>query len=160
MSRKPMMTIKEMADMVGVDKQKIYRFIKKNRIKNCINEALQKSNVKHYDEAVQRLVIHEFSDKKPHHEALHESHQNHINEAVFDALLKQFEALQKELDHKNQQIENLHSLLNHEQQLRMVVEQKLLPNISSVEEEKTENNSPISSDTEEQTQKKWWQFWK
>lgn len=59
MANERYMTIKEMAEMVGIDKQKVYRFIKKNHI----NEA--------------------------HHEAHHEALQNHINEALFEALLNE-----------------------------------------------------------------------
>lgn len=53
-----MKTIREIANELGVDKQKVYRFIKQNHI----NEA--------------------------HHEAHHEAHQNRINEAVFDAVIE------------------------------------------------------------------------
>lgn len=65
-------TIKEMADELGVSKQKVYRFIKKNHITTS-SEAHQ---VMWYDEAVQTLVNTHFlpSDtvgtaSKPHHEA-------------------------------------------------------------------------------------------
>lgn len=41
-----MKTIKQISDELGVDKQKVYRYIKKNHIKEvhqeCIGEALQK----------------------------------------------------------------------------------------------------------------------
>lgn len=46
-------TIKEIADELGVDKQKVYRFIKQNHI----NEALQRSGVKYYDEAAFDAVV-------------------------------------------------------------------------------------------------------
>lgn len=58
-----MKTIREIANELGVDKQKVYRFIK----------------------------------------------QNHINEAVFDAVI---EMLQKELEIKNEQIKELNERLS------------------------------------------------
>jgi hypothetical protein len=53
--------------------------------------------------------------------------------------------LQRELDAKNEQIAHLQKLLDQEQQLRMVTEQKLL----QIEDKKEQ----------EETKKKW-KFWK
>ena len=55
--------------------------------------------------------------------------------------------LEKELSAKNEQIAHLQKLLDQEQQLRMISEQKLL----QIEEDKT---------VEEGQKKKKWQFWK
>lgn len=44
---------------------------------------------------------------------------------VEDMLLKQIEILQDEIKIKNDQIEQLHKLLDQEQQLRMIQEQKM-----------------------------------
>lgn len=55
--------------------------------------------------------------------------------------------LEKELSAKNEQIAHLQKLLDQEQQLRMISEQKLL----QIEEDKT---------VEEVQKKKKWQFWK
>ena len=46
-----MKTIREIANELGVDKQKVYRFIKQNHINEAHHEALQRSGVKYYDEA-------------------------------------------------------------------------------------------------------------
>jgi len=65
---------------------------------------------------------------------------------VEDMLLKQIEILQQEIKIKNEQIEQLHKLLDQEQQLRMVSEQKKLEIEDSNSEQK-------------EVKKKWWQFW-
>lgn len=65
---------------------------------------------------------------------------------VEDMLLKQIEILQDEIKIKNDQIEQLHKLLDQEQQLRMIQEQKIL----QIEESNSE---------QKETKKKWWQFW-
>ena len=109
------MTTKEIADELKIDKQKVYRYIKKN----CINEALQKNGVKYYDEAVQTQIKQAFLESKALHEAHHEAHQNHINEAVIDVLKSQLEA-------KDRQIAEMQKLLDQEQQLRMAEHQKIL----------------------------------
>lgn len=150
-------TIKQIADDLGVDKQKVYRFIQKNHIDEVHHEARRKNGVKYYDEAAQMLIKQGISDKVTSNEVHHDVNQNHIkstsNEAVFESLLKQIDVLQEqikikdeEIKVKNQQIEQLHKLLDQEQQLRMIQEQKVLQIEDSKEEEK-------------ETKKKWWQFW-
>ena len=105
-------TIKEIADELGVDKQKVYRYIKKNRINEVHHEALQKNNVKQYDEVaetqIKQGILHEAASDEALHEALHEAHQKCINEAVFDAVI---DMLRKELEIKNEQIRELNARL-------------------------------------------------
>lgn len=98
-------TLKEIADELGVDKQKVYRFVKKE----CINEAHQKNGVKQYDEAAQTAIQSHFAEK----DHINEVHQNHINEAVNEALISM---LQRELEIKNKQIEDLSAALVAAQQ--------------------------------------------
>lgn len=146
-------TIKQIADELGVEKQKVYRFIQKNHIKEVHHETHQKNGVKYYDDVAQMLIKQGLSDKVTSNEV----HQNYIentsNEAVFEALLKQIDVLQEqikikdeEIKVKNQQIEQLHKILDQEQQLRMVSEQKIL---------QIEDLNP----EQKEIKKKWWQFW-
>ena len=129
-------TIKQIADELGVEKQKVYRFIQKNHIKEVHHEALhethRKNGVKYYDDVGEMLIKQGFLEES----ASDEVHQNHIkitsNEAVFETLLKQIDVLHEQIKNrdeeikvKNQQIEQLHKLLDQEQQLRMIQEQKI-----------------------------------
>lgn len=66
---------------------------------------------------------------------------------VEDMLLKQIEILQDEIKIKNDQIEQLHKLLDQEQQLRMIQEQK------NVQIEELNLNL-------KEKKRKWWEFWK
>lgn len=59
------MTIKQLSDEIGVDKQKVYRYIKKNHI----NEAHQENGVMYYDETVQMQIKQALSQNEAHHEA-------------------------------------------------------------------------------------------
>jgi len=133
-------TLKQLADELGVDKQKLYRFVKKNCISEVHKEVLQSTSPKLYDEAAQELIKQAFEKKELHQEVHHEAHQNYINDAVFDALLKQLEEKDKQLAAKDEQIQKLQQLVDQEQQLRLVVEQKLL-------------EAPAS-------EQKSWKFWK
>lgn len=102
-------TIKEIADELGLDKQKVYRYIKKEHINEvhheAHHEALQKSSVKQYDEVAQSIIkqglLRKSTSSEAHHEAHHEVLQKHINDVVSDALI---DMLRKELESKNQQL--------------------------------------------------------
>ena len=105
-------TIKEIADELGIDKQRVYRYIKKNHINEVLHEALQKNGVKQYDEAAEKLIKQGFSEESASNEALHEVHQKHINDAVFDTVSETLiDMLRKELEIKNEQIRDLNARL-------------------------------------------------
>lgn len=104
-----MKTIREIANELGVDKQKVYRFIKQNHINEAHHEVHQRSGVKYYDEAAETIIKQGFFGETASSEAHHEAHQNCINEAAFDAVI---EMLQKELEIKNEQIKELNERLS------------------------------------------------
>ncbi len=111
-----MKTIKEIADELGVDKQKVYRYIKQHCISEAHHEAhhdvLQRNGVKYYDETAEALIkqglLAKSASSEALHEVHHEAHQNHINEAVGDTVDVVRDALismlQGELESKNQQL--------------------------------------------------------
>ena len=142
-------TIKQIADELGIDKQRVYRYIKKNHI----NEAHQKNGVMYYDEVVESSIKRAFLQKEPHQVSA-------SNDAVIDVLMKQSEMLQKELEIKNKQIEELNNrlaenqkLLDQAQQLHAMTEQKIKL-LEQKEEQKTEK---LRTD-EEAPEKKWFEF--
>lgn len=109
-----MMTIKQMADALGISKQTAYRWIRKNHI----NEVLQNGQVKQYDEAVFNRMKSEFLTDTASDEALHEPHQtaSRSGEAKqFDADVKWY---REQLEAKDKQIQELHQLLNQSQQMQ------------------------------------------
>lgn len=105
-------TIKEIADELGVEKQKVYRYIKQHRISEVHHEAHQRSGAKYYDEAAETLIKQGFSSQtassESHREVHHEAHQKRINEAVNEAVI---DMLRKELEIKNEQIRELNARL-------------------------------------------------
>ena len=103
-------TLKQIADELNISKQKVYRYVKDNHI----NEAVQDGQVKRYDEAVQQQIKSHFLKNEPHHEP----HQKPHHDAVYDALLKQLEI-------KDKQIEQLQLLLNQQQKLQALNQQKI-----------------------------------
>lgn len=149
MSNERLMTIKELADELKVSKDKI-----KYRVgKLPSNYLVKKHGITYLNalgiEAIREMMGVNYPGNYP------------PNSPSFTHSEKLVEMLQKELEQKNQQIDNLMKLLDHEQHLRMVVEQKLLPDISVSSDESEEiKQENLASSTDEPPEKKWWQIWK
>lgn len=147
-------TIKQMADALGVDKQRVYRYIKKN----CISEAHQKNGVMYYDEAVEKRIKQAFSKNEPHQESA-------SSDTVVDVLLMQSEMLQKELEIKNKQISDLNDRLGECQKLldqhqKLSAMEKVVQKIEMENSPEKEEESLTPSSAEPETRKKaWWKFW-
>lgn len=160
-----MKTIKQIADELGVSKQKVYRFIVRNHI-TASNEVKQS---KLYDESAEMLIKQGFLEDKLHQKSHHEVHQNHINDTVSEAVI---ELLRKELEQKNEQLQEKdrqirekdrqisemqaqlsmnQKLIDQEQQLHMVTEKKFM--LLEQQHEHEEVDMKIKED------KKWWKFW-
>ena len=102
-----MKTIKQMADELGIDKQRVYRYIRKNHI----NEAHQRCGVMYYDEAVEMAVIQHFCENDAHHDVHHEAHHTASNDTVTTSLDAVIDVLKTELEIKNEQIRELNARL-------------------------------------------------
>lgn len=132
-----MKTIKQIADELGVSKTAV-----RKKIENLgLRYSLQKNgNQFVIDENQERLIKSAFSESES--ETRTETNSQTETETV-SALVSM---LQRELDSKNEQIAHLQKLLDQEQQLRMVTEQKLL----QIEDKQEQEKQP----------KNWWKFWK
>ena len=93
-----MKTIKQIADELGVSKQKVYRFI----VRNHITASSEVKRSKLYDESAEMLIKQGFLEDELHQKSHHEVHQNHINDTVSEAVI---ELLRKELEQKNEQLQ-------------------------------------------------------
>lgn len=132
-----MKTIKQIADELGVSKTAV-----RKKIENLgLRSSLQKNgNQFAIDENQEKLIKSAFSESES--ETKTETNSQTETETV-SALVSM---LQRELDVKNEQIAHLQKLLDQEQQLRMVTEQKLL----QIEDKREQEEPP----------KKRWKFWK
>lgn len=95
-----MKTVREIAAEIGIPKQRVYRYIKRE----CISEAHQRNGVMYYDEAAETIIKQGFDTDTASGDVHHEAHQNRITDAVTDAVI---DLLQKELEIKNKQIAEL-----------------------------------------------------
>lgn len=152
-----MKTIKQIADELGVSKQKVYRFI----VRNHITASSEVKQSKLYDEATEMLIKQGILEDEPYQKSHHEAHQNHINdtvsEAVIELLRKEMEQKNEQLQEKDRQISEMQAqlsmnqkLMDQEQQLHMIMERKY-----QLIEQLHDQEKPDTVDD-----KKWWQFWK
>jgi DNA-binding Lrp family transcriptional regulator len=137
------MTIKELADELGVSKDKIkYRvgklpsnyLVKKNGVTYLKSEGIQAIR----EQVGENSPVNSLGNYPPFTQY----------DKVVDLLEKELDVLRKQLEEKDRQLEQAHKLIDQEQQLRMVTEQKLI-----LLEEKTEEQ-------EEVQKKPWWKLWK
>ena len=68
-----MKTLKQIANALGIDKQKVYRYVKKHNIK----EAHQDASISYYDESAEAQINKYFSERSVPNEA-HRSTSKHI----------------------------------------------------------------------------------
>ena len=95
-----MKTIRQIADELGIDKQRVYRFIRRYRITDVHRD----TGVMWYDEAAETQIIEHFLKNSTSSEA----HQITSGDTVIDTVITM---LQRELEIKNQQIEQLNIAL-------------------------------------------------
>lgn len=135
---------REIAAELGTTKQRVYRCIKKHCIKETHSEVVNGNTVLMYDNAA-FLKISELlsgsssSTSNEAHEPHQEAHHETVNDALYEALLKQLEA-------KDQQIEKLQQALDQAQKLHALDKQKIL---------ELEDKSKVAVEPEQK--KSWWQ---
>ena len=126
---------KQIADKLGVPKQKVYRCIKLNHIKEAHTETVKGNTVLMYDkQAIEQIESILKGGASTSSEAHSEVHHEAVNEALNEAVLKQLEILNEQLKAKDKQIENLQKLLDQEQQLNAMNQQKILALETKLEE--------------------------
>lgn len=125
------LSTKQIADKLNLPKQKVYRCIKLNHIKEAHTETVKGNTVLMYDkQAIEQIE----SILKGGASTSSEAHQKAVHDTVNEAVLKQLEILNEQLKTKDKQIENLQKLLDQEQQLNAMNQQKILALESKLEE--------------------------
>jgi len=131
--------MKQIADEIGVEKQKVYRYIKKY----CINEVHQKNGVKYYSESVQNLIKQGFAEQT----ASNEVYQNHINEAVDEAVIEVVDELKpsKIADKTENKLKNNEAVSEAVDEAVIEAVDKLKSSkIADKTENKSKNNEAVS----------------
>ena len=125
------LSTKQIADKLNLPKQKVYRCIKLNHIKEAHTETVKGNTVLMYDkQAIEQIE----SILQGGATTSNEAHQKAVNDTVNEAVLKQLEILNEQLKTKDKQIENLQKLLDQEQHLNAMNHEKILLLESKLEE--------------------------
>lgn len=120
-------TMKQIADELQIPKQKVYRYIKSNHIK----EEYQENGIMYYDVTAEMAIKYAFL-QKPVSNKTSETHQNntHIDDtafqAVIDILTKQLEAKDRQIEQLQKTVEQLTAALTAAQALNAADKQQLL----------------------------------
>ena len=133
-----MKSTKQIADILGVSKMTVYRFIKSNNI----TETSQDGRTLLYDDTSVNLILKGVSDKKYATDVTPNDTSNFKEDYVLN-LEEMNIFLKKEIEDKNNQIESLQTILNQQQQLLLYEQQK--------------NTKLLEKNIEN---KRWWQWWK
>lgn len=143
---------KQIADKLGVSKQKVYRCIKLNHIKEAHTETVKGNTVLMYDkQAIEQIESILQGGVSTSNEAHSEVHHEAVNEALNEAVLKQLDILNEQLKTKDKQIENLQKLLDQEQHLNAMNHEKIL-----LLESKLEEPNEVDPKESDEQQKGFW----
>ena len=135
-------TTKEIADLIGVSKSTVYRYIKSN----AIHESRRTGSTLLYDESVQTLIKQALSDStesQTNSQRIGSELVDYVNKELIDVLKNQIELQVEQLNIKDTQIAELQKSNDQLQQLFLLEQQKN----TKLLEENIEN-------------KRWWQWWK
>lgn len=133
-----MKTTREIAEICGVSEQAVRAWCRKNHIAKDAKGSFEISETIEY-----RIYRHYKGDVAKDAKDIAQSSKadDIVNQAIIDLLRKELEHKNKQIDELSKRLMECQKLLDQEQQLRMVTEQKML----------VEN--------QEESNKKWWKFW-
>ena len=125
------LSTKQIADKLNLPKQKVYRCIKLNHIKEAHTETVKGNTVLMYDkQAIEQIE----SILQGGASTSSEAHQKAVHDTVNEAVLKQMDILNEQLKAKDKQIENLTKLLDQAQMLNAMDKKKIEALESKLEE--------------------------
>lgn len=146
------LSTKQIADKLNLPKQKVYRCIKLNHIKEAHTETVKGNTVLMYDkQAIEQIESILQGGASTSSEAHSEVHHEAVNEALNEAVLKQLEILNEQLKAKDKQIENLQKLLDQEQHLNAMNHEKIL-----LLESKLEESNEVDPEESDEIPKGFW----
>lgn len=151
-------TIRQMADIMGINKLRIYRFIDKNNIKSSktIN------GTKTYDKTAQKLIYNNFGYQNDDY--IKDS-DNNIDKNLIEEKDEFIRFIKDEVEEKNNQIDNLQKMLDQQQQLSLqdkqtISEQKQkLKSMQLMIDSNDDNNDDKTDNKNDNLKKHWWKFW-
>ena len=141
-------TIQQIADLAGVSKITMYKFI----ASGTYTETVGKRNAKLYSETVKNLILTDFKNKKSNttvskQETVVNGQNNTYSADYVSALKDQIQQLQSFIDHQSEQLAAVQKSLDQAQQLQLIAEQRLNDEHQKVIELSEFNNTNSAKQT-------------
>ena len=137
-------SIKEIADILGVSKQKVYRCIKTNHIKEIHTEIVKGNSVLKYDKQVLEQIKGIFEDTVTISDEVHKKHSSDIvNDILYETLVEQLRIKDKQIKELNERLAEANRNLDNAQKLHVMDKQRLLELESKQEEETMQDQEEI-----------------
>lgn len=141
-------TIQQIADLAGVSKITMYKFI----ASGTYTETVGKRNAKLYSETVKNLILTDFKNKKSNttvskQETVVNGQNNTYSADYVSALKDQIQQLQSFIDHQSEQLTAVQKSLDQAQQLQLIAEQRLNDEHQKVIELSEFNNTNSAKQT-------------
>lgn len=141
-------TIQQIADLAGVSKITMYKFIASGTYTGTVG----KRNAKLYSETVKNLILTDFKHKKSNttvskQETVVNSQNNTYSDDYVSALKDQIQQLQSVIDHQSEQLTAVQKSLDQAQQLQLIAEQRLNDEHQKVIELSEFNNTNSAKQT-------------
>jgi len=141
-------TIQQIADLAGVSKITMYKFIASGTYTGTVG----KRNAKLYSETVKNLILTDFKHKKSNttvskQETVVNGQNNTYSDDYVSALKDQIQQLQSAIDHQSEQLTAVQKSLDQAQQLQLIAEQRLNDEHQKVIELSEFNNTNSAKQT-------------
>lgn len=141
-------TIQQIADLAGVSKITMYKFI----ASGSYSETVGKRNAKLYSETVKNLILTDFKNKKTFttvskKETVVNGQNNTYSADYVSSLKDQIQQLQSFIDHQSEQLAAVQKSLDQAQQLQLIAEQRLNDEHQKVIELSEFNNTNSAKQT-------------
>lgn len=141
-------TIQQIADLAGVSKITMYKFI----ASGTYTETVGKRNAKLYSETVKNLILTDFKNKKSNttvskQETVVNGQNNTYSDDYVSSLKDQIQQLQSFIDHQSEQLTAVQKSLDQAQQLQLIAEQRLNDEHQKVIELSEFNNTHSAKQT-------------
>ena len=129
-------SIKEIADILGVSKQRVYRCIRANHIKETHTDIVKGNSVLKYDKQVLEHIKELLEDSAAISDEAHKKHSSDIvDEILYETLVEQLKIKDKQIEELNKRLAEANRNLDQAQKLHVMDKQRLLELESKQEEE-------------------------
>ena len=133
-------SIKDMADILGVSKQRVYRCIKANHIKETHTDTVKGNSVLKYDKQVLGQIKELLEDSATISDEAHQKHYSDIvNDILYETLVEQLKIKDKQIEELNERLAEVNRNLDQAQKLHAMDKQRLLELESKQEEEEMQD---------------------